>query len=494
VDEALERLKQVQHVVVLMMENRSFDHMLGYLKLVGDMPEVDGLGGPEVDFNLDPDRNPVPIHAFDADASKVQRKGEPLKKPLDPDHSPHGVAIQIGPGYGDRPMGGFVKAFVESRKKEDDVPRELWNVPMGYYTGKDLPVYDHLAHEYCVCDRWHSSIPGDTWPNRQYSIAGRAGERIVPGWLQKLLLGPLKGLANAPIFNVPAFTRHLGDDKWRWYSHDPGTLRAVDGHYRDPDHLMRENFAYFDRKKVSFVTEALESPIVGHGSFLDDAARGELKGVSWIDPNFVDLSVLDPASNDDHPPSDIRAGQALVLDVYEALVRSPTWNDTLLVIVYDEHGGFYDHVVPPPIDDGSGYPTLGVRVPAIVVGPRVRKQVCHELFDHTVLIRTILERFVPDAEREDAIAQMGPRVANAKHLGLLLEDGPRDDIADHGDARESIETWRAEARARREAQGGGEPSIAPDGAGQPFRLHDFQEEFASYAIAMRHGGLPPGQP
>jgi phospholipase C len=488
-DQALERLMAIKHIVVLMMENRSFDHMLGYLKL-DDMDDVDGLTGPGVNFNLDPDGNKIGIHAFDAEASTVQRAGEALQKKLDPDHSPKGVATQIGPGFGDKPMGGFVKAFVESRKPQDNVGKDLWGLPMGYYTGKDLPVYDHLAHNYCVCDRWHSSIPGDTWPNRQYSIAGQAGERVTPSWLTKL--PGLSALANAPIFDVPAFTRHLDDPQWRWYSHDPGTLRAIDGHYRDPGDLKRDNFSYFDRKKVSLATELAESLIVGHDSFLDDAAKGELRDVSWIDPNFIDLSVLDPSSNDDHPPSDIRAGQAFVLDVYEALVRSPLWADTLLVIVYDEHGGFYDHVVPPAIDDGSGYQTLGVRVPALVVGPRVRQFVCHEQFDHTVLIKTILTRFAN--QPGNAIASMGTRVENAPHLGVVLEDSPRTDLVDHGAASESINNWRAQARARRLPQDG--PSLAPDGAGQPFTLQDFQQEIAAFTVAMTtgEGPLPHGQP
>jgi phospholipase C len=102
----------------------------------------------------------------------VQRHGEALQKKLDPDHSPKGVRTQLGPGYGDFHNGGFVKSFIDSRKPQDHVGPDLWMVPMGYYTAKDLPVYEHLAHEYCVCDRWHSAIPGDTWPNRLYALDG----------------------------------------------------------------------------------------------------------------------------------------------------------------------------------------------------------------------------------------------------------------------------------------------------------------------------------
>src|ERR671922_50580 len=256
-DQALARLRAVKHIVVLMMENRSFDHMLGYLKTDG-MPEVNGLNGDE--FNLAPD----------------------------------GTKVAIGGG-----------------------------------------------------------------------------------------LGPFALLKGAPIYDVPAFTRQLHDKQWRWYSHDPATLRAVDGHYRDLLDIKRDNFTYYDRKRVSLITQLTEGPIVARDSFLDDAAKGELRDVSWIDPNFIDLNVLDPNSNDDHPPSDIRAGQAFVLELYEALRRSPNWNDTVLVIVYDEHGGFYDHQSPPTVSDDTDYATLGVRVPALVVGPRVKQEVSHQVFQHT---------------------------------------------------------------------------------------------------------------
>ena len=255
---------------------------------------------------------------------------------------------------------------------------------------------------------------------------------------------------------------------------------------------MRDNFSFFDRKKLSLLTEAGEALIVGHDSFLDDAAKGQLRDVSWIDPNFIDLNILDPNSNDDHPPSDIRAGQAFVLEIYEALSRGPAWDDTLLVVVYDEHGGFYDHVSPPAVHDDSGYETLGVRVPALIVGPRVKQFVCHQTFDHTSLIKTILTRFAkhPDA----AIAQMPRRVQNAAHLGVVLADAPRTDVPGTHAVRAAIDAWRADARELRRGAPDGALSEAPDGAGQPSRLHEFQEEFVQFALAMREHGLPNGQP
>jgi phospholipase C len=491
--ESLERLKAVKHLVVLMMENRSFDQMLGFLE--PEELDVNGLGSAEPNFDEAGNR----YDSFEWGPGETVPPVPPGHKPkiLDPCHSPSCVHSQLQHGN-----TGFVRNFAHTRKDEQGKPVELdpefLRVPMGHFGASHLPVYRHLAHNFCVCDAWHSSIPGDTWPNRLYSLAGKEGPSIghKPGLLGELIkdikgLPLIGGIAGAPIFEVEAFTRQLHDSQWRWYSHDPATLRAADALYRDFRHIKRDNFTYFNRKKISLKTQAAEAAIVTSDSFLDDAAKGELRDVSWIDPNFIDLSVLDPDSNDDHPPSDVRAGQSLVLELYEALASSPAWEDTVLVVVYDEHGGFYDHVAPPAVDDGSGYPTLGVRVPALVVGPRVRKLVCHETLEHTSLIATILRRFA--ANPEHALRSMPPRVQKAPHLGMLLEAEPRADIEGREQLHGEMTAWRTGAREQRR---GAKRSASPaaDGAGHSFELHDFQEEFAKFALAMRDAGLPPGQP
>jgi phospholipase C len=502
-DSAAERLRSLQHIVVVMMENRSFDHMLGYLSLEG-MQQVDGFTGTE--FNMDADGNVINVHAFDANASNVQRPGEALQKRLDPDHSPAGVRRQVGVGYtqGGAAMGGFVRSFIESRRPADNVGKDLWSVPMGYYTSKDVPVYDHLARQYCVCDRWHASIPGDTWPNRLYATTGTKGDKVSATGLWKSFTDapPLRRLRNMPLYDVPAFTRQLADKQWRWYSHDPGTLRLVDARYRDLARPMRNNFAFFDKRTVDWLTKRLEDPIVSGASFLDDAARGTLPQVSWIDPNFVDLSVLETNSNDDHPPSDIRSGQSFVLDVYEALLNSPAWENTLLIVTYDEHGGFFDHVEPPPLppqdEARPEFTTYGVRVPALIVGPRVQRKVLHDpddaastgaLYDHTTLIKTILLAFARNPAA--AIAKMPGRVQRAPHLGNVVLDAPRTDIDDPRNARDLIDTWRGAARQRRAATPDGRVSRAPDGAGQPIVLTDFQSDWANFALTAKRAGLEP---
>ncbi len=493
-EESLRRLQSVKHIVVLMMENRSFDQMLGFLEKDG--LKVNGLSKAETNH----DAAGKPYDSFEWGPGETAPDPPPGHKPkiLDPCHSPNCVRTQLEQGN-----TGFVRNFAETRKDEHghkvELTPEFLRVPMGHFGAQHLPVYRHLAHNFCVCDAWHSSIPGDTWPNRLYSLAGCEGVSIghKPGLLSELMkdikgLPLIGGLGNAPIFEVEAFTRQLHDSQWRWYSHDPATLRAADKLYRDFRHIKRDNFTYFNRKKLSLKTEALEAAIVSHDSFLDDAAKGELRDVSWIDPNFIDLSILDPNSNDDHPPSDVKAGQSLVLEIYEALASSPNWEDTVFVIVYDEHGGFYDHVEPPEApDSGSGYPTLGVRVPALVVGPRVRNTVFSETLEHTSLIATILRRFA--ANPEQALKSMPERVQKAPHLGMLLAEEPRKDIEDREQLHEEMREWRQNARAERRS-GDKAPSAAPDGAGHDFELHDFQNEFAKFALAMRDAGLPSGQP
>jgi phospholipase C len=489
-DDSAAALDEIKHIVVLMMENRSFDQMLGYLTQAG-MPDVGGLTGDE--SNPDGKGTNHPVFEWGAEETSFHPLQDPTGKILDPCHSKGCVARQLAGGN-----QGFITNFIESRQDKDgnhvEIPDEYHALPMGHYGAQHLPMYDFLARNYAICDAWHSSVPGDTWPNRLFALAGREGPKTLPPLLQRIeerFKDQLHQLENAPIYEVEAFTRQLADDQWRWYSHDPATLRAADEKYR---HFgERDNFAFFDRQKVSILTELLEEPIVTGSSFLDDAANGTLRSVSWIDPNFIDLKVLETASNDDHPPSDVRAGQSLVLETYEALRNSPNWQDTLLVIVYDEHGGFYDHVTPPPLDveDGSGYATYGVRVPALLVGPRVTRQVCHQQFDHTSIIKTILTRFA--ANPEQAIANMGRRVEHAQHVGVALAKDARTDIPDHGTARTQIAQWRAHARAIRRGAPDGR-SVARDGAGQPIGLHEFQEEFAKFAIAMRRSGLPYGEP
>ena len=473
-DPTAARLGQVEHIVGVMLENRSFDHMLGYLSLPPaeggkGRTNVDGLKGPGDNFNVDAGTS-YPIHHLGATMFKGEAE--------DPDHSGASVDEQLANGG-----QGFVSNYARISKEKAqtlNVPVPEPGLVMGYYNADDLPVYDHLASEYCVVDRWFSSVPGATWPNRLYSIAGRAeGSRDDK---------------SPPIYALPSFARYLDQHQvdWRWYSFDPGTLRAVDPEYRLTNH---DHFAFVDSRDLSPLERAAGVLTEEGPSFLDDVEEGKLPQVSWIDPRFKDLRVLGPDSNDDHPPSDVIAGQDLILTIYHALSSAPTWDKTLLIITYDEHGGFYDHVVPPTAaDDSPDFQRLGVRVPALLVSPLVAAGSTSSVlppeihFDHTSIIKTILTRF---CNTDGQIPALSTRVAAAEHLGHLLSDpaaparGPA--VADHSTLVNEMVAWRqkwAEARFNKPVELGG----------QPGRLTNFQTGFYDMARLLRHAGLPGGHP
>ena len=396
-----ENLKKIDHIVVLMMENRSFDHMLGFLTLEQERADVDG-----------PTREMA--NEYRGESYRVHRAtSTKLVKAQDPCHSGWCVDEQLA-----NESGGFISNYMKTRRGP------LVGNPgavMACHTAAQLPVYAFLAEQFCVCDRWFCSVRGATMPNRCYAAAGTSN-------------GTRDNLKPPRPYNLPTFVRHLKPDQWRWYSHDYVPIIWL----IDPEYGLSEESvpAYFDRRDV-----------FGHRSFLERAKAGDLPAVSWIDPNFYDLTFGPAGSNDDHPPSDLRAGQKLVLQLFDALVRSRLWEKTLLVITYDEHGGFFDHVQPPEAaDDHPALRRYGPRVPALVVSPWVgQKQAAHTVFDHTSIIKTILRRF--SAKADGTIPHMGARVAAANHLGeLLTETKPRPAIPqpEYQDLLDQAAQWHEE--------------------------------------------------
>jgi phospholipase C len=473
-DQALRNLRQVNHIVVLMMENRSFDHMLGYLDLLDGQSEVRGLSGAE------------PIRYRGKEYAPMYLPTTAFPKSMDPPHGRHAIAGQINDGA----MDGFIKVFAEEKDVGD--PERV----IGYYTHRELPAYDHLAHHFCICDQWFSSVPSATWPNRLYSIAGTCdAER--------------EGLfdGDPPFYDLASFVRLLEDedstDTWRWYSWDPGSLRFVDRRYRR-DEALQFHHEHFRRVAQHALDPGIarqkgDDPEIHLGSgFLEDAANGDLPRVSWIDPNFVDLSILDPNSNDDHPPSDVRSGQELVMLVYRALAESPCWKDSLLLITYDEHGGFYDHEPPPrPPEDDPPFETYGVRVPALVVSPLVEPgTVSHTVFDHSSIIRTVLERFGVEGAVE-RMAETAPRVAKAEHLGRLLTRAPTpgQDRPDLALPNAALEGWRHGRANRRSAAAPEIGRRSRDSAEwEAGKVTGFPADFLDGARKLREEGLPAGHP
>jgi phospholipase C len=430
---ALKNLDKIDHIVVLMLENRSFDHMLGYLKLEG-RKDVEGLV-----------KGMSNSHAGKPYNIRQLKTTAILKDPC------HAGACVIEQTKNNN--GGFVDNFAMKYPQEPDP-----GVVMGYYNADTVPVFDHLAQEYCVCNYWYSSVPGETWPNRLYSVCGKSDGK--------------KDNKPIPIYNMASFARYLSPSTWRWYCNDVPTLWLI-----DPEHSKNHlgNFYYFDRR------------FLGRKCFLDHAASGNLPGVAWIDPNFVQVGGA-ATSNDDHAPSNVIHGQELVLKVFNAVVHSPVWNRTVLVIVYDEHGGFYDHRAPIAIrDDSPDFRLSGLRVPAIVVSPWVSKKSTTDIaFDHTSIIKTILLKFC-----RDQAGNMGARVQAAEHLGKVLSEpitrvSPlltkyMSLVTDIGD----VKTELLKNRLLNQSKG----LVV-----EPAELSDFQKGYIEAKQQLRAMGLPSDQP
>ncbi|MFP2925950.1 alkaline phosphatase family protein [Pyxidicoccus sp. 3LG] len=359
-------LGNIEHIVVLLMENRSFDHMLGYLKNSG-MPQVDGL-------------DPTNTNTYNGQTVRAEHLSSTVFRP-DPHHGYDETSRQLAGGN----MSGFVENFASVALASGRPPGLI----MGYHDERELPVYDYLARRFTVCDRWFAPVPGPTWPNRHFALCGHSEGNVVN----------LRRIEHAPtVFD------HLTDANvsWRYYSHDIAFLRTVKKYTGNGSRI----------DKVQ--------------SFYTRASQGTLDAVSFIDPNFtLQESIFGIGySNDDHPPADVRRGQDLVSRIYNVLLlaRHERWKKTLFVVTYDEHGGFYDHVKPPPAVSPNGDPrfsTYGVRVPALVISPWVDPgTVSHEVFDHTSILKTILTRFCkrPDGTLPD----MGKRVEAANDLGRVL--------------------------------------------------------------------------
>lgn len=375
-------LRNIKHIVVLMMENRSFDHMVGYLSKEGRRTDVDGLRGGE----------------SNTDGKGHVRASFPLTETRfkeSPDHSFRPVMNQINGGR----MDGFYTSFAAKYPEVDDAGKI-----MGYHTADHVPVYDALAREFMLCQRWFAAHPGPTFCNRFYTLTGRLNRNSAGQFEFDNFSGDdFKPVATRTIFD------HLSDRgvPWRFYEHRYCSLRLFGKYTTDS----------------TFIVDA-DDPVQG---FFASAAAGTLPAVSFIDPNFIDEA--DGQDNDDGAPSDIMAGQNLIGRIVDAVMHSPQWNETLLVITYDEHGGFYDHV--NPLDSAyragakpvSGIDHYGVRVPAFVVSPWVdRGKVSNVVFDHTSIAKTIARCFM-SANPPD----MGERMAAANDLSMVLSSTLRQD-------------------------------------------------------------------
>jgi phospholipase C len=335
--EGTETLEQIQHIVVVMMENHSYDNYLGMLR------RGDGFfrffGTP---LNANPDGAGSLIRAFRMPSTCQPAGGGPSQ-------SWNASHISFANGRNT----GFVKAS--------------GGIAMGYWDHRDLPFYYGLARTFPVCDRWFCSVLAQTYPNRRFLLGGSAAGLVATD-TSAILDGP-----EPPEGSI--FERlDAHGISWKNYASDIPQLLLYPSVYRS------------HRANVGTIPQ-----------YFADAAAGTLPAVSYVDPPF-----LNPNGSEEN--GDIQTGEDLVARVINAAMQGPGWSKTLLIWLYDEHGGYYDHVPPPPAfrpddiapdievppDQPGAYDRYGFRVPAVIVSPYARRRyVSHVVHDHTSVLKLI---------------------------------------------------------------------------------------------------------
>lgn len=391
----------IKHVVVLMLENRSFDCMLGSLY------PTDGTYQ-----GIDPSHlnvyagTPVPAWKSDSLDSVAACIPNPDPGELYDDMNQQLFGGTGAPSNDMPPMSGFVANYMA--QKAGSPPRSPRSV-MHFFTPEQLPVMTTLARAFGVSDQWYASAPCQTWPNRFFTHTGTCG-----------------GFTNNHNFHVPfdhpsIFGRMTQRNRtWRVYFHDmPQSLLLRDV-------LLEAPLRYRHFKQ-----------------FLVDADNGALPDYSFIEPRYFSDLFERQIPNDQHPPHDVVYGEQLIADVYNAVRASPCWKQTLLVITYDEHGGCYDHM-PPPLalapdgnaQNGFDFRRYGVRVPALLISPYIppgsKVRVAPEglphqgppyPFDHTSIIATLRLLFDLGGPLTARDAQ-APDLLGPLSLALPTNDGP----------------------------------------------------------------------
>jgi len=376
----------IEHVFVLMLENRSFDHMLGFAGLrgtdarTGEPTVVEGLTGSE--WNALPSGERITVSP-----------GPDFILPIDPGHDfadvleqlcGHGTAYSGGP-YPPIDLSGFASrlaAHIARTRARVDA-----SVAMRGFRPDQLPVLHALAREFAVCDHWFSSMPGPTWPNRLF----------------------VHGASSAGLDDSPTSLRSATAIV-HGYHFEHGTLYDRLDRAKVPWHIVEGDALPQSLAMGGMIERAVEGRFIGLGELRERLGDpGFRDAYVFIEPSYG--HVLADGRNfkcgsSQHPLDDVTRGEKLIKDVYEAIRNSPHWPTSLLVVTYDEHGGFYDHVVPPKavepgdafLDDankhGFRFDQLGVRVPAVIVSPQVpRGLVDHTVYDHTSLVATVEHLF-----------------------------------------------------------------------------------------------------
>jgi phospholipase C len=389
-------LQDIDTFIVVILENRSFDHMLGYLSLAAANPPIalEGLRDDPAWRNAQTNfyrGNPFPLHEI---APAVQTID-------DPPHEERTIDLQINtPAPGK--MGGFVESYMTRQPAPSDP-----TIAMGYYTKKAVPVFDFFARNFAVCDHWFCALPTGTQANRLMAMSGESS--IVD---------------NAPVFlpDQDLVYDWLTDHNVPWCTYQYGNFFPF--------------FTLMKKWSAEIATSLALSRLGGRGRFrLYSRFREHWLGnaplprVIFVEPEYTDGPHTVP--NDDHPPTGVAAGQAFLADLYNTLIKNKTrWQKTMMIVTYDEHGGFFDHVPPLPIPAtvaGFQFKTTGVRVPAFVVSPHVEPgSVFSGNLDHTSLLQLLADRFNPAGQYSPAV---GARQTHLVPLSTILKPVPPAQIA-----------------------------------------------------------------
>ena len=356
-------------VVVLMMENRSFDHLLGWLP---------GANGKQAGLSF-------------ADQTGERKKTWHIGSDAqgcnyaDPAHDFAHVLQQIN--------GGRMDGFLNTGPVGD-------TFPISYYTKADLPVLATLAEKFTTYSNYHASFAGPTWPNRFYQHC-----------------------ATSDVNFTSLFPGKIGNDEpWHPLEERVSNLQLAIWD-RLADAKLTGKY-YFHTEPMTGLFKSGRYDKISHryDAFLADAKAGTLPNVSFVDPDYGLVAELSGTSNDMHPHGSVVVGDAFIAEVYNAIRKSPQWDRTVLVINFDEHGGFYDHVKPPKVvddtdngpKDKADYSILGVRVPAVVVSPFApAKIVTDGPYEHCSVLKMIEWRW--------GLEPMTKRDANARNLADALD-------------------------------------------------------------------------
>lgn len=382
---------RLQRLVVVMMENRSYDHMLR--ALFAQRPEL-GVA--------------TPYHEDHGGARWQVEESRTSKVIDDPPHSSKAQAMQAA--------GRWCEAYARAHADKPRTPdRNQPGEVLRYLRRDDIPIYEHLTQHACVCLDWRAAIPGQTWPNRCYSLAGSSDGILDNG--------------------------HGGFDFYdRLTVCDVLEAQRVPWHYYYSDVPFLELYRRWAGNPVRPDGTRRLGPL---STFFADAAAGTLPRVTWVEPNISDFG--SELGSDDHPPADVKHGQYFIRQVYEAMrsyqtrrladaadarargdlaaaeVATSDAHDWMLVITYDEHGGFWDSAGPGPVvpDDHADTAKRGFRVPAFLVSPWLPASTCEAALDHASLVRTVLDQFCAPGS---SIAELA-RVAASTGLTDVLDGG-----------------------------------------------------------------------